>query len=787
MRCCTALWGGRYNPIIPIFRSPPKHWKPEPFERFTGQDIAKGYVRFFEPDVFVEAEQGLAERAGLAKLREKHAIHPHVISLKDFLYQSNHRSWSEPAFGLNIRDVLEHIYKTEQRFQARDEKSSLLVKPDRNSATVEAVFGVYPTQKHAAYIGEAYKTAFKPSETSSGPEAWLKTYKDGAATPLRVTEYGLDLRRYWHHEPVIFVFDPTNVGDLIDLWNMRLEPQPILPVPAPWFEKLSEFISHVVKSQHRPIQGNPQGLMHHTTIEVARSISKEAAEKLLKFLQPDIPSGALRLKLWRTRIWAEHGDDHVYRDQRMEVTADEQRATLRVKDEKELTTTFATLAPPFARRYGGVDHRWANAFRISAFGVKNIATVLPFNQFDPSWPPLGMGGDRVLVGTEGWIFAQRHKGWDQYVHLLTPENAIIGSLRGAGFEAALSEPGHIAKQMIEHLGGMWGAHLLADLGTLQLLNKMAGGVRRRTNELETIEETFELRTAPIKDWADLISRRQQQQTGPGVQLADFTSKNVIRLGLESVCPHCQARNWSSLTAVDYRVICDRCLNPYDFPQASLREQNKNWFYRVVGPFSVPDYGRGAYSVILALRVLQSSASSMGEMTFSTAMNLKFDGKEAEVDFIAWQREEDYDRGEPPQLIIGEAKSFGQGDLIKPRDLSQLRAVATKLPGAAVVIAVLRDHFLETEKQILKSFVTWAQRLNSFGEPTNPVLLLTANELFMDHHVSWTWKALGEPHAKFVGFETTRNIRTLANATQQIYLGMPSFHAWRDQQLRKRRR
>jgi hypothetical protein len=175
--------------------------------------------------------------------------------------------------------------------------------------------------------------------------------------------------------------------------------------------------------------------------------------------------------------------------------------------------------------------------------------------------------------------------------LLTAEDAIIGSLQKLGFEASLSDPGHVAKQMLEHLGGLWGAHLLADFETLQLLNKMAGGVRRKTNESETVEETFELRTAPIKDWTNLISRRKQRQPLPAVQLADFTNKNVIRLGLESDCPHCQARNWSTLTAVDYRVVCDRCLNPYDFPQANLREQNKNWFYRVVGPFSVPDYGR----------------------------------------------------------------------------------------------------------------------------------------------------------------------------------------------------
>jgi len=34
--------------------------------------------------------------------------------------------------------------------------------------------------------------------------------------------------------------------------------------------------------------------------------------------------------------------------------------------------------------------------------------------------------------------------------------------------------------MLEHLGGLWGVHLLADLETLKLLNKMAGGFAAKT-------------------------------------------------------------------------------------------------------------------------------------------------------------------------------------------------------------------------------------------------------------------------------------------------------------------
>ena len=140
---------------------------------------------------------------------------------------------------------------------------------------------------------------------------------------------------------------------------------------------------------------------------------------------------------------------------------------------------------------------------------------------------------------------------------------------------------------------------------------------------------------------------------------------------------------------------------------------------------------------------------------------------------------------PPQLIIGEAKSLGEGELITAGELAKLKTIAAKLPEAVIVIAVLRDHFTAAEKKILKKFVAWGRRVNVYGEPTNPVLLLTSHELTMDHHLSATWKALGGQHAKFADYEHGRNLFNLADSTQQIYLGIPSFHQARDEYWRKR--
>lgn len=785
MRSCTCLWGGIYNPIIPVFRIAPTEWNRDPYKsHIKGLNVAKGYINFFEPDVYVESEHGLLEEAGLGALRGKHSLQSCIISLEEFLRPQSDRDWSEPYFGLNIIDVYKDLYETEHRFQLKNERPAVLVKEENGSGLSQAIFGVFPKSKDTAYIKKGYVDVFNPDILNPTPETWLEVFKNGAETPLFLTKHKLELERTWRHDTIIFVFDPTRPTDLIDLWNLRLEPHPILPVPISWFEQLSEFISQVIKDSFRPLRGNKHGVNHHATIEFGRSIEMNIRESSLNHLK-EIPTGALVVKHWRNSIWVEHVEDRVHRESRMKVTAIEQQTTIEIKEDSTWAATFKTLSPEFAAQYSGHNNRWINTLIFSEFGPKQIARVTPFNTFNRSWPKLGLGSDQITVGTEGWGFGQRFKHSTEYFTFLSHEKSVINSLESLGVEAKLSDPGHIAKQMLESLGSLREARLLADLDTLKLLNDMAGSIRRRFNDKETIEESFERHSSPIKTWTNLISKRKGKHHR--IALDDFTKRNIIKLGLETNCPHCQVANWHTLTSVDYKVTCERCLKEYDFPQANLRQHNQNWYYRVIGPFSLPDFGQGSYSVLLTLRFLNQMSSARDEMSFSTALNLNFDGIEVEADFVAWRCTEKFESNTKPDLLIGEAKSFGTGDLIKQKDLTKLKQIGKKLPGAYIVISVLRDDFTDSEKEIIKSFVTWGRRLDANGLPTNPVILLTSNELFFDFMISSTWEKLGGKFKPFANFENTHNLNNFAEATLQIYLGIEPFHEWRHNEYKKKQK
>jgi hypothetical protein len=59
-----------------------------------------------------------------------------------------------------------------------------------------------------------------------------------------------------------------------------------------------------------------------------------------------------------------------------------------------------------------------------------------------------------------------------------------------------------------------------------------------------------------------------------------------------------------------------------------------------------------------------------------------------------------------------------------------------------------------------------------------VIVFTGVELFSTWHIEQSWKDLGGQHAKFIEPPSVRldNLWTLAEITQQLYLGLPHPHA-----------
>jgi hypothetical protein len=319
--------------------------------------------------------------------------------------------------------------------------------------------------------------------------------------------------------------------------------------------------------------------------------------------------------------------------------------------------------------------------------------------------------------------------------------------------------------------------LIADRETIKLLDEMSKSV---TKYADGKLEEFPDRSVGVERWRDLVRHRTDEGFGRGVTLSSFIKSNVLRLGLVLECTNCRKKNWFGIASLREELTCDRCLKTYPFPQGSLNFSRTPWQYRVVGPYSVPNYAQGAYATVLALHAFaRGLGMDRSNVTYATGLNFKIgDADPFEVDFTLWYRRGGIlDREEEPVLVFGEAKSFAE-ESFKPDDLNRMRKLGEKFPGAFLVFAALKDDLSDAERLEIGRLATWGRERLPDGRPRAPVIVLGGLELFSEWQIKRSWKKVGGQRAKLVERSTVSlsNLWELAEITQQIYLGLPDPYA-----------
>jgi hypothetical protein len=778
MRYCTCLWGGRYNPIIPVSSRLPAAWKRDRFPRPGGVQLAHRYIRFFEPDVFVDATKGFAKQLGYSDDKVD-CHHPRVVPIDNFIAEKDFPR-REFLYGLNIFDVYRHLYDKEYKFVRRhDDKFAQLDMDGDQSAFFEAVCGSFPSEDELGYIKQAYTDTFEPINFESVYSSYENMLLNNITDPLRVTSYGLDVDIRDRQEPLAFVFNPDEACDLIDFWNLRAVRQNILPINVHWFPEMADRLREFVKLNYRPLPGNNHGVMIYPTIEFASSIVKEHAEELLKKHLSDLEPGSLTVKFWYTSLWDVSREDRIVRPARARLTAETKEVELLIQGEGR-SAWIETLSPEFADRFGQ-EVRWVNVLTVGTLRSEgDLALCFPLKRQLKDFPKLRPLRN-VLVSREGVVLFQNHPRWRDLIEWSTGRDAIIGWLESQNVTARPSDAGRTTEQLIRSVGDLRGVELFADEATIRKLDEMAA--RRQVRSAEGSIETREYpdRTAPVAEWSGLLQKRaNKERRFRSFTLSDFTDRNVLRLGIEVRCSVCHKNNWYAIDEMNLSLTCSRCLGTFKFPQGDLRFKSTPWHYRVVGPFSVPDYAAGGYATALTLRLIAHGLGTHDvQITYATGLDLEVEERKIEVDFVLWHQKGRF-QGEnhEPATLFGEAKSYAK-EAFTEGELEKLRALAMRFPGSFLVLSCLKGHISAKEKRSIKRLAEWGRIPLDDGSPRAPVVVLTGNELFYEWHLEDTWKKAGGKASKCLegGWNDLRDLWRLADITQQVYLDLPPWHEW----------
>jgi hypothetical protein len=338
-----------------------------------------------------------------------------------------------------------------------------------------------------------------------------------------------------------------------------------------------------------------------------------------------------------------------------------------------------------------------------------------------------------------------------------------------GIEAEPSDPGRIADQILESVGGLFGMRLLAEPEIITTLDSMA---RSRVVKQDGSSEEFPDRTATVQQWNKVIAQVLNRMPGLNLSLERLVKMGMLRLGLAVKCSHCAKENWYGLDDVATSVRCDRCLKAFSFPQGNPEVTRPEWKYRVVGPFSTPHFAQGAYGVLLSLYFFKHSLGGSARMTFSTNLNIKpkHPGKPFETDFLLWYGNRKFDRSAADvAVIVGEAKSRAKA-AFKKEDIKRLRDLAGLFPGCYLVASTLKDNFTPEEVERLRALARWGWRPLGDGMPRARLILLTGKELYFNLSLESAWREAGGRRAQTAErYQHLYSLTELAVATQAIYL------------------
>jgi hypothetical protein len=158
----STLWGGFFNPIIPLFQQAPKAWKEYPGQKISMRNRVLGYVRAFDPDVLVNCTNG--ELPSYLNGGKRLSIRIDEI-WSDF--HSDERNGT-PKYGVGIFELLNGIFKEFFEIKRRFPTKVLLPTYSDHELFWAATVGQLP-DAHRTVIESNYSGAIDIEKPKLGP------------------------------------------------------------------------------------------------------------------------------------------------------------------------------------------------------------------------------------------------------------------------------------------------------------------------------------------------------------------------------------------------------------------------------------------------------------------------------------------------------------------------------------------------------------------------------------------------------------------------------------------
>lgn len=768
IRLSSTLWGGATFPIIQLYQHSPRTWREKPFRPPTARSVVLGYLEAFDPDVLVQLSKTVpACISGLGL----EIIKPGEI----WKGLSEQRPSLAPQFGVGIFEILNDVFEKHFRYQSKYPIRVVIPRiPSVLSLFWSSFFGEVPS----GVSGPLDKHYREPLEIET-PDFEMGMLPDlikrNVLFPRRLTQYDLQHRNGpgFGNTASVFFMDARKADDVVDFWNLRATGRSVLPLPKQFLmlPEFNEIVIAFLRQHSRAWPHNPAVYDHASFIRSRNSTMQEMqryASSLKITKDPADPSDRsfFALQHWYPRVWDEWARD---KDGASPTDVYGSEESAEIPETLERRITFTPILPKFAEKYGYHGKpRCANEVSFRLYGeTEFLAEVLP--------TPAGkkvVNAISGLTSLQGEWRIGRHGLVKLVKYDLSETRKIPGAedvffawLADHGWTPKVSTPGLLARQINRQLDGQ-PQIVLRNEKVLGLLEKMNGG--RVQDDGSPVDENRFVQER------DLAIGEVKNRIGSDFLYDYLLLKGVFKLGARVQCSNCSRNSWFSLDTVQDALTCPRCLD--SFPAVGHLDSS-TWSYKTTGAFSLPNYADGAYAVLLTLKFFDDQ--KMNTMRTTPVISFTAEAipeKRLEADFASLWQEALY--GEKRDgVMFGECKTYGR---FEKRDFDRMQFIAKTFPGAVLVFSTLRKKLTPKEIAAIIRITKAGRKRWKAERPINPVLILTGTELLDVSGPPYCWdEATKAKHNRVAG------LLSLCDASQQIYLGLPSWEADWHSQLEKK--
>lgn len=687
MRWSFTLWGGRFNPIIPI----------------DDAEHAKRLIDLFRVDCLYPVTES--------------------PSVKNFIEQQRHITWIDWPVGLVtdqgrggkesvIADLLRPIGMVYDEYFKHNPQAESLVQlhewePHDPLADMLLVsFGALPSIDETAedYLGmmRMHLKASQVKIAASGP-VWPLSDKWTLASFNRVDivqHYAI--RNNWA-DPGFYVGDVANFADLVNFWNLRATDTQLLFYDQAYADRLSAFRQDWIARAPQSLQLGPDhglALWHRAETEIASH-----------------------------QLFGEHPivrrvDDMLWNGRNIQVPSmhfgtAETLASIDAGEEAP-SISFPLPDQPFKEvgQFGSQAHIVSVNPGIGLFANDRHTLHLPFipqlNEFYGRNAFYQWDKARAEPDSLGIVSTAR-------TNHLTIRAVEVGRLiteifATVGISAEPSAAGLVCSRLITQMGGIDSCRVFRIGGVRDLIEQNAPDQSfTRSHAKRTIFAADT--THPLNAYQSLYI----EQRPPGTKLtnddvlAHLLKKEIFRPGLKLACPNCRLEYWTSVDDLKTNSECEYC---GQVANIGAQLKDRDWAFRRSGLFGRHDNQEGAIPVVLTLQQL-AHVGMLSEQLQTTAMTLEPKGASiarCETDFVVVKQR---NRDHRVQIAIGECKTRGS---ITQADVRNLICVANAFPhekfDVFLVFAKLSD-FTPEELDYIKE---------ANGDHARRAIILSTREL-----------------------------------------------------------